>query len=762
MTLSSGSLNNSGNQDPVHTFSTYGTFNVSLRVTNADGCYDTIFKPVSVDPAPQAAFIADTVCFGNLTSFTDQSAATQGTITSWNWNFGDPSSGTNNTSTLQNPTHIFTGAGSYLVTLHVTGSNACPDDTSMYAYVNPKPFALFEYGPACTRELTKFRDLSTAPGSMIRSWSWNFGDGGTDTIQNPEHAYQLPGTYYVTLVVKNQRNCSDSITIPVIARPNPVAKFTYTNFFCPAGQVNFQDESRGSGAAIVSHFWFFEPGFVSTQVNPVHVFSVTDTTYLVAEIVTDNFGCRDTVTDSVYVKPAFSFTFTNDTVCFGNMTHFHPVDLNPQDSLYVVTWNFGDPDSGPGNTSDRFNAAHVFTKPGSYVVTMKTINSDNCIDSILRTVDVYHLPQPEFNYSDLPCDSNLYFHDSTSAGSGAIAWWSWDWGDGSLPTVIPAPGPGDATHLYINPGSYTVRLTVSDTHGCSDTIIRVVQRAPCIKSAFLMNDTLVCARYPVTFTDSSSPVSRVTGWHWVWGDSTPDTSYSTYIPEVHHTFPNGGTFDVQLIVSTVVSGITIFDTAIRQVTVRQTPVTLFSNPAACLGQPNFFSDTSATFGVDILHRYWNFGEPSSGTADTSSSPDPVHSYDSAGIFDVRLLVINKYGCKDSLIKGTTVNKPILVRFSTSVACAGNPTYFYDRSVTGDTISGNWLWNFGDAFSKTDSSFLQNPVHIYKTKGNYPVVLWARDMNGCSGTYDSIISVHATPVSTFTVSENFHGMAGSSS
>ena len=130
-------------------------------------------------------------------------------------------------------------------------------------------------------------------------------------------------------------NCQDSIVIPVTTRPKPVAAFTYTSFFCPAGQVAFQDQSTGTGAAIVEREWIFMPGSTSSLINPTFIFPVTDTTYIVTLIVTDSYGCMDTVSDSVYVKPGFAFANRIDRKYRADLTH--PSAFIPHPSPRTVT-----------------------------------------------------------------------------------------------------------------------------------------------------------------------------------------------------------------------------------------------------------------------------------------------------------------------------------------------------------------------------------------------------------------------------------------
>ena len=270
---------------------------------------------------------------------------------------------------------------------------------------------------------------------------------------------------------------------------------------------------------------------------------------------------------------------------------------------------------------------------------------------------------------------------------------------------------------------------------------------------------MLCARYPIAFSDSSLPIALINRWQWKWGDGTPDTIYFAHDAVLHHTFPNGGTFPVRLIINATISGTPIADSNTQALVIHPTPLTYFSNPAVCLNQITLFRDTSTTFGAKTINWNWNFGESYSVPNDTSTFKNPTHKYDSAGVFDVKLVVMNKYGCKDSLTKTTRVYGIPVAKFSNSVACSGNPTYFYDKSILGDTILGYWFWRFGDNSSKTDSSLVQNPNHIYDTTGIYNVKLLVRDRNGCMDTTDTVVTVNVTPTSSFTFTDNTNGMPG---
>lgn len=209
---------NATTQNVLHTYTSAGTYTVTLTATNAGGNgVKTITNYITISgPAPVADFSA------NITSgtkpkvilFTDLSTNTP---TSWAWNFGD---GTSN-STSQNPTHNYTVAGTYTVTLTATNAagSGVKTRTNYITIVNPgSAVPSFTYsGPSSA---TQFQDTSTGDPS---SWLWDFGDGATSTEQNPLHAYSTPGTYQVKLTVDKEgvtANHTNPVTVQLGAPKN--------------------------------------------------------------------------------------------------------------------------------------------------------------------------------------------------------------------------------------------------------------------------------------------------------------------------------------------------------------------------------------------------------------------------------------------------------------------------------------------------------------------------------------------------------------
>src|SRR5438034_727527 len=200
----------STSQNPNHIYLVGGTYTVSLTATNSRGS-DTATKTnlivATQSPVPPTAQFSGTPRSGNApltVQFTDQSTPGTSPITSRQWVFGD-----GNVSNETNPRHIYATAGNYTVILLVSsavGSGREEKASYIQALVAPvAPTADFSGSPTSgTVPLqVQFTDRSLTGGAAITSWSWNFGDGGTSTTQNPSHTYLIPGTYNVSLTATN-------------------------------------------------------------------------------------------------------------------------------------------------------------------------------------------------------------------------------------------------------------------------------------------------------------------------------------------------------------------------------------------------------------------------------------------------------------------------------------------------------------------------------------------------------------------------------
>lgn len=232
----------------------------------------------------------NSACVGSSVCFSDSSSAACGSVVSWDWDFGD-----GNVSTAQNPCNTFTTAGTYNVKLTVTKDNAEVDSTIKTVSIGEFPVASFlpNDSDGCAPFLVNYQDASAVSSGIISSYSWDFGNGSTSTLQNPSQSFSA-GTFPVSLVVTTDLGCTDTTTGSVTAFQPPVAGFTFYGALCDS--IYFTDISTGNN---LSWQWDFGDMTSSTEQNPSHLFP-WGVYFTVSLSVTDNNGCSNTfVNDSV-------------------------------------------------------------------------------------------------------------------------------------------------------------------------------------------------------------------------------------------------------------------------------------------------------------------------------------------------------------------------------------------------------------------------------------------------------------------------------
>ncbi|WP_281412418.1 PKD domain-containing protein [Methanocalculus chunghsingensis] len=289
-------------QNPVHTYTDEGIYDVTLTISNPHG-QSTIkrVKYIRVGLEPTPDFIASplVVTTPGEVRFTDLSS---GSPTSWLWSFGDGSS-----SNEENPTYTYTEPGFYDVTLQVSNAVGTVDRIKeRYIAVGSPPVpeigASKTTGPA---PLTiHFTDLST--GSPT-SWLWSFGDSETSTEQNPVHTYRSAGTYTVSLMSTNLFG-TEKATLQTSIQINPPVTITPTSPPSPGpGPVgpppvaNFSGSPRIGEAPLTVRFtdtseggatwwrWTFGDGRMSNEMSPVHTYT-TPGQYTVTLAVRNDFS----------------------------------------------------------------------------------------------------------------------------------------------------------------------------------------------------------------------------------------------------------------------------------------------------------------------------------------------------------------------------------------------------------------------------------------------------------------------------------------
>jgi PKD repeat protein len=360
-----------------HVFPVAGTYNVALTVITTEGCNNITVHAVNVMPGPTARFNFAGNCVSQSIQFTDASLLNgAGNINSWIWNFGDATSGVNNTSILTNPVHVFSIADTFDVTLIVTNLAGCTDTIIRQVISDHSTPLDYIYTGACIEEVFSFSpDAVVMNPEMIASWLWDFGDGTTSTNSNPQHVYTQAGIYPVTLSVTDTLNCSNSLTHPITVAAPPSVYFTYMEPTCFNSPILFNDLTFNNYGQMVSWQWDFEDGQTSALQNPIHVYGAS-ASYLVCLTVQNECGQGEYCTIiTVPHEPISNFTHTylgELEVEFTNQSTF-------ADSL---AWDFGD-----GQGSTELNPVHTYTVAGDYQVCLLAKNECHTVSNC-RTIPV--------------------------------------------------------------------------------------------------------------------------------------------------------------------------------------------------------------------------------------------------------------------------------------------------------------------------------------------------------------------------------------
>ncbi|MEI6747973.1 MAG: PKD domain-containing protein [Bacteroidota bacterium] len=742
----SGVNNSSILQNPSHTFVNAGTYNVQLIISTANSCSSTIVRSLIVRPLPPTDFLVQGACLGNPVLFMpDDDVMNMNTITSWFWQFGDGV-----TSTSLNPTHVYTIAGIYNVTLSTTDTAGCSNSISREVHINPLPLVNFDFtAPACQESIVQFEDLSTVQSGYIVRWIWDFGDGTAQTINFPDipnvnHGYANAGSYNVTLTVKTNDSCSNQVVKTVSILAKPTALFSHSSG-CEDIAVSFSDLSEGiAGYGISQRIWNFgDPasGMSNTSVvqNPIHIYNTTGT-YTTELIVFTINGCSDTLSQDVIVSATPIVNFTSAPACNGSTTNFiSSASVNSTTQSWI--WQFGD-----GTTSSLADPGHVYVQSGTYSVTLTINDSSGCTNTITHPVIIPPKPYANFSSSSPGClGFPITFNDLTNPNGGIISGWHMDFGDGTDTTL--ATLPINMIHTYSGFGSFIVTLTVQTPEGCSDMIQRTIIISPSPIAAFLYANT--CESEAVQFTDQSAlnGGTGIVGWQWNFGDPASGTSNISLLENPAHIYSSSGSFTITHI---VINSAGCIDSVQSQINILAKPTVGFIiDSITCLGTSTTFLINEAITNVAAIQTFdWNFGDG------TSHSPqqNPTHTYLSAGTYTVTLTVTDTIGCGNATSREISIHSMPTAAFSYSSSCEGGQTNFTDQSIApnGEIITA-WTWDFGDETAVVPTSTIQNPIHTYAYSGSYNVTQTISTENGCTNSVTQNVKIWPNPTAYFNYS-----------
>ena len=717
--------------DIFHIYTTSGTYTITLTVTTSDSCQNTSMETVAVNPSPIAAMDVTYDCASGPIIFHDVSNLNgSGDIIGRVWDFGDPASGANNTSVLENPTHIFSSPGDYTITLVIESSSQCTDTATMELTITEPPVADFTHSPACRGEEVSFTitDLTN-----LSSFYWDFGDGNSSNLENPINIYDIPGDYEVTLVVQTTDACTASVSQTVTVNELPTARFEYSEPTCQSDSIFFLNLSNSPNGAIVKWEWDFGDGTIVTILAPnssnaTHVFA-NDQTYVVTLTVTDSDSCQNSLQKEVEALSSPVAEFNWEDACFGTPTYFYDL-TNSTPDIAKWYWDFGDPLSGVNNTNTLKDPTHEFTDIGDFTVTLIATNTFGCDDTITHVITVTEGPDVGIQIiQDTICALSAVYFEGIS--SSEINTWFWDFGDGGYAIAQ------NTEYIYQTPGTYTVYLTVTAFDGCQSTASQqiIVNDAPIANFRY----EKACTGDVTLFYDESySALGYLNAWTWDFGDGSTSTEQNPT-----HQYAGNNNYTVQLI---SLDNFGCSDTIEQQIQIHTNPTAAMTFVQACepAGQVFFFDQSEpSSDGSPIQSWEWILDQ-----GNYSTEIDPEYIYDVTDTcYQIIQTVTDDNGCSNTDTTMVCLFGTLEIDISATSVCLNQPTTFYTSYLPlSDSVIG-YEWNFHDGTPIQTTTF-DTIQHIFSSPGIYNVELNVLDTNGCSDFATIEVKIDSLPDAKF--------------
>lgn len=389
-------------QNPSYTYGTPGIYTIEVYALSQGGCGSYHTEQVEVYALPTASYTHIGSCSDQVMQFTNQSTAGGAVINQYAWNFGQPSLGAQNVSSVQNPYRSFPTGGTFPMTLTVTDAHLCADDTVMQIVVNQTPIIDVFAADACTGASVQFinNTVVQAPATYL----WNFGDNTNSILPLPTKQYSTEGVKTITVKVTAANGCFTSDTIQMTVHPVPVASFDLGPH-CKGAYTEVQSTSTISAGLLADLYWVVNltdtlygdtAGYVITNLNQQQI----------QLFITSDFGCADE--QNLFFDPegaiSAGFSTPSSIVACGDTVEFE----NSSIGATAYTWDFGNDSTSTSTAPSTIYDCSI--QDSTVEITLIASNSLGCIDTAFTSIYV-----GEYEI-DLEVD-NCYFQAN---GSNAI------------------------------------------------------------------------------------------------------------------------------------------------------------------------------------------------------------------------------------------------------------------------------------------------------------------------------------------------------
>lgn len=494
-----------------------GTKNIVVKSLNTGaslcGDYDIINLSFDVHALPTAVFTASPqACVNSGVTFADQSTPNGASIKQWIWDFKDGTVIVNTTAGAPF-THVYSLPGDYQPVLTLITQDDCSITSAPQSvHITPLPLAQFSFSqPRCAGQAIQFSDASTTPEGTIVQWEWDFGDGQTSTLRNPQHAYAAAGNYLVQLKVKTNLGCEKISAIDtVLVSALPLVNFQVPDFCLSDISATFTNLSTSAdgSTANLSYLWNFGDAANATLSNP-NTSTLRDAThaylsagdYSISLTVTTAEGCALTEVKNFRVNgvnPVADFEIVNPSgLCskevvsfinrsyvsgFGEVTRLEwYFDYVNQPSQVLV-----DEDPSPNKVYTFKYPTFNASIPRNYSVRLVAYSGGVCVSlETIKVISVKGVPQVNFSALANVCQEITPFQITQASELHSFSGTYRFSGTG-------VSSSGRFSPLVAGVGTHTIKYVFTAQNGCADSASRSISvfATPVISAG---RDTIILA-----------------------------------------------------------------------------------------------------------------------------------------------------------------------------------------------------------------------------------------------------------------------------
>jgi PKD repeat protein len=664
---------------------------------------------------------------------------------SYSWNFGDGSPATTGTLT---PTHVYASDGPYTATLTVTDSanHTAPASTSVTVNnVAPTVSAGGPYGGSPGVAIS-FTGTATVPDPKDPlTYLWNFGDGGTSTLQNPTHTYATANTYTVTLQATDSEGASttSTSTTATVTAPSPLVVSAGPNVSGNEGSAIQFTGSASGGTGTLSYSWSFGDGSPATTgtLTPTHVYA-SDGPYSATLTVTDSANHTAPASTAVTVNnvpPTVSaggpYTGNPGTAISFSGTASVP---DPKDTLTYL-WSFGD-----GGTSTLQNPTHTYATPNTYTVTLQATDSEGT--STTASTVVYTSPLTVVGTPTT--DANGVVSYSVVSPSLGVQ-------PQTLRILAPThPAAGQPPRFL-----YLLSVVAGLDNSFGDGMLAAEQ----LDLEDQYNATLVAPSFPISpwYADSSTdPTAQLESF-----------MVKALVPWVNQTQAAPGTTPAEWLVGFSKSGFGALSLILRNPTV--------FTAAACWDAPvqttsvTTFSDMLANYGTQ--QNFANYEIPTLVAQDSApfQTTNRIWISGDNGLYTSQMVTLDQQmraaGIQHTFVGGVTRAHnwtsgwlplaiqglaPLVASAGPNVSGSEGSAIQFNASASGGTGALTYAWTFGDGGTANTLT----PTHVYASDGPYTATLTVTDSANRTATASTSVTVNNVPP-TVSAGGPYTGTAG---